>query len=247
MKFTYEYRTSDNVRHSGIIDASDREAAFAALKSRGIRPGCVAEAPGFFNKLFGKGKRWMVIAALSVVVVIFAVVGVSLKSELEETAFTFDNTTRRQLLGDAAVIELGTKSGWSDVFAEKGERYLAGFAIPGVAVGRSAVSAADVEASLSRKIAASENDSIEVRQIKAMVEGIKDELREYLSDGGKVEGFMTRLAQRQSDEVRYFQRASREVESAKAQKRPDSQVMDLWKRRNDELRLMGIMPIPMPK
>ena len=69
MKFNYEYRTSDNVRHTGVIAASDREAAFAALKAQGIRPGCLAEAPGFFNKLFGKGKRWLAIGVLGAALV----------------------------------------------------------------------------------------------------------------------------------------------------------------------------------
>ena len=64
MKFIYEYRTSDNVRRSGVIDASDRESAFIALKNQGVRPASMKEAPGIFNKLFGKGKRWIAIVIL---------------------------------------------------------------------------------------------------------------------------------------------------------------------------------------
>ena len=66
MKFVYEYRTSDNALHSGRIAALDRDAAFAALKARGIRPARLVEAPGLVNKVFGKGKRWIAIVALSV-------------------------------------------------------------------------------------------------------------------------------------------------------------------------------------
>ena len=57
MKFRYEYRTRDNARHEGVIDAPDREGVYAALKAQGVRPSFVAEVPGFFNKLFGKVKQ----------------------------------------------------------------------------------------------------------------------------------------------------------------------------------------------
>lgn len=70
MKFLYEYRTSDNAKHSGTISAASRDAAYAAIKVLGVRPSRVVEAPGFFNKLFGKGKRWLAIAALGVLVII---------------------------------------------------------------------------------------------------------------------------------------------------------------------------------
>ena len=37
MRFVYEYRTSGNEPRQGEIRAADRDAAFAALKARGIR------------------------------------------------------------------------------------------------------------------------------------------------------------------------------------------------------------------
>ena len=65
LRFVYQYRTSDNVVHEGAIGAADREAAFRALRSRGVKPARLEEAPGVFNKLFGKGKRWLAIAVLA--------------------------------------------------------------------------------------------------------------------------------------------------------------------------------------
>ena len=38
MRFTYYYKTSDNVRHEAEISAPSRDEAFAALRDRGIRP-----------------------------------------------------------------------------------------------------------------------------------------------------------------------------------------------------------------
>ena len=66
MKFLYTYRTPDNKQHRGEIAAATKEAAYAALRAQGIKAGHVDEAPGVFNKLFGKGKRWMAIAVLVV-------------------------------------------------------------------------------------------------------------------------------------------------------------------------------------
>lgn len=70
MKFVYEYRTSDNIRHEATVSASNRDVAFAVLKERGIRPSRLEEAPGFFNRLLGKGKRWLAIVVLFVLLVI---------------------------------------------------------------------------------------------------------------------------------------------------------------------------------
>ena len=43
MRFTYYYKTSDNVRHEAEISAPSRDEAFAALRDRGIRPIKVVE------------------------------------------------------------------------------------------------------------------------------------------------------------------------------------------------------------
>ena len=56
MKFTYQYRTKDNAIQHGVVSATDKDAAYAALRAYGIKPSRVEELPGFFNKLFGKGK-----------------------------------------------------------------------------------------------------------------------------------------------------------------------------------------------
>lgn len=87
MRFLYTYRTSDNVEHEGAISASSRDAAYAALRERGIRAGRVTEAPGFFNKLFGKGKRWLAIGALAVVIGVLAVLLRDAEEAVAETRF----------------------------------------------------------------------------------------------------------------------------------------------------------------
>ena len=59
VRFVYQYRTHDNAVRSGEVSAADRDAAYRALKEKGIRPSRLEEAPGLANKIFGKGKRWI--------------------------------------------------------------------------------------------------------------------------------------------------------------------------------------------
>lgn len=254
MKFRFEYRTSDNVRHTDVIVASDREAAFTALKARGIRPGRLEEAPGFFNKLFGKGKRWLAISVLGVLCVVLAIVSVkairsqhSALSTLNSTLapLALDATMRRQILGDSAIIEKGIKTGWDDVFAEEGERFLASFAIPGVPAGLRNTTEDAIRAALERKVEPTDADTIEARQVKAIVEGMKAELRRFLSRKGTIVEYGQRLVARQEEEIGYYNRAKTEIDQAKARGRSQKEVDVLWTKWNDRLRQMGIRLVPM--
>lgn len=246
MKFTYEYRTSDNVRHEGVVEASDREAAFQRLKAQGIKPGRLAEAPGFFNKLFGKGKRWIAIGFLALLCLILYVAFFKTETQLEEWVAPLDDTDRRQVIGDTAIIEKGIRTGWSDVFEHEGERFLASFAIPGVPAGQRNTVVEEVEASLKRRLPPSENDALEARQIKAMVEGMKRELRDYVAAGGSINSYCERIVRRQDDELACYNRTKTEIESAQKTMKND-EFMAYWEKRNDELREMGIKLVPLPE
>lgn len=258
MKFLYQYRTSDNVRHDGVIKAASREAAFTALKARGIRPGCVVEAPGFFNKLFGKGKRWMAIAVLAIVValLIWAQKGAvgsvghtgdsSISGDAAERAGVLD---RRQLLGDASVIAHGVESNWSNVFVRASDRFLSEFAQPGAAVRRlpedklnSIISELATTHGEVPVVDASELE--EIQQIKKIVAGIRNELSEYVSDGGTVAAYVECLYQRQSYENTLRHQAKLVLDRARNQKTQQDYTAE-WKRVNTELRAFGLALIPL--
>ena len=243
MKFLYEYRTPDNEKHDGTICAADREAAYAALKKQGIKPSRFSEAPGFFNKLFGKGKRWIAIGVLTMLAAVLAVIVVRDGGSAVELLDTLDSPTRRQVVGDAAIIDKGIREGWSSVFAEEGERFLASFAIPGVPAGQRSTTEDEIRAALSRKVAATADDSIEVRQIKAMVEGMKEELRQFLADGGTIRQYGRRLVQRQEEELGYYHRAKKAIDAAAKDKKNASSVSQLLDKHNEGLRRMGIRPV----
>ena len=253
MKFTYQYRTSDNVSHSGTINAASKDAAFAALKARGIRPGRVEVAPGFFNLLFGVGKRWIAIGVLAVALVgalCWAVVvagdAVVDKEEGEVVGF-LSSPTRRQIIGDSAIIEKGIRTGWSSVFADEGERFFASFAIPGVPAGQRNTTEDEIRAALAREVIPTDGDGIEERQIKSMVEGMKRELRNYLSAGGTIVSYGQRLVERQEAEIAYYARAKAELDAAAQSDMPEDDLVALWEKRNDELRRMGVRLLQFPE
>ena len=251
MKFLYTYRTPDNRQHRGAINAASREAAYAALKAQGIKPGHVDEAPGIFNKLFGKGKRWIAILVLGALCLVFGVAAHRFRREAESAPVGIANAllaeTRHQVIGDAAIIEQGIRDGWADVFPEEGERFLASFAIPGVPAGPRNTSEDEIKAALARRVEATETDGIEARQIKAMVEGMKQELRKYLADEGTIVEYGRALVQRQEEEIGYYTRAKTEIENAKKSGKPDAEVQELWTKRNAALRRMGVKLVPMPE
>ena len=241
MKFIYEYKTSDNKTHTGVVNAVDRQSAFAKLRRSAIRPSKMSEAPGFFNKLFGRGKRWIAITVLGMTVVLVLVRGRFAPPAYDSGLLnSIDSKTRRQVIGDAAVIDEGIRSGWSSVFSSEGDRFLASFAIPGVPAAVSKSTVGNVSNAMVRVVAPVDGDGIEARQIKAIVAGIKDELREYLSDGGTIAEYAQELVRRQEVEIGYYQRAKREIETARNEKRSQRQIRDLIKQRNDMLRKMGI-------
>lgn len=246
MKFLYEYRTPDNAKHNGVICASDREAAYAALKKQGIKPSRFSEAPGLFNKLFGKGKRWMAIGVLAVAATVstflaFSKGGAASTMGVDEM---LDSTMRRQVIGDALVVEKGIKTGWSDVFVLEGERFLASYAIPGAAPAVRATSEEEVRKALAvPRPEPGASRSLEERQIRAMVEGMKQELREYLADGGTIAKYGRRIVRRQQEEIGYYNRVKNEIENATKAKMTDAALEELWEQRNTVLRKLGIRPV----
>ena len=248
MKFDYEYRTSDNVRHTGVIAASDREAAYAALKQRGIRPGFLAEAPGFFNKLFGKGKRWLAIFVLGVLCLVLGFFYFQTSQTLQTSQTFQTSTVRRQIIGDTAVIEKGIRTGWADVFALEGDRFLASFAIPGVPAAIRTTTEEKLLKALSTKHQAlgTGSDGLEARQIRAIVSGMKREINGLLEGGWTLREVGSALAKRQDREIAIYRQVENEIGRAKATLGEDD-LLTLWERKNDELRNLGIRSVPMPE
>ena len=231
-KFHYFYQSKANENLDGWIAAKSRDDAYAQLRKVGIKP----------YKVVGKDpiawKRWAAIAVLA-----SALAGTYAWLAVRPAPTAVDEpTVRPQIYGAESVIRNGMATEWAVCGLSAGEKFLARYAQPGLKVAYvrptpQIVSAVD-ESLESRQVAA-EDDLIEYRQLKEIVESIKDELRRYKSQGGKTEGFIERLQERQSQEVAYYLAASQELENAKSSMTED-EVYNLWAAKNAELRAIGL-------
>lgn len=276
MKFLYEYRTKDNAVHSGVVCASTRDDAYSALKAQGVKPSRLTEAPGFFNHLFGKGKRWIAIGVLCALCLVLGALALSISHSAQSTLHSaqstlhfLDSSTRRQVIGDAAIIEEGVRTGWAEVFSEPGDRFLASFAIPGEAPAIRSTTVESIETCLGEsaecRVRSAGDDgrarrsataapgtkhkaqSIETRQITAIVNGMKDELRTFLSKGGSIAQYGRLLVQRQEAEIGYYNRAKNEVDTLVKSGAPSKEIERTWNDVNARLRAMGIKLVSMPE
>ena len=248
MKYTYAYKTSDGVRHEATMNASSREEVFATLRKQGIKAIKVVAADGSKANGEMRGIRKRAVAAL----VAFVALGVGVIAYFSgtrtggnltpsEPLFTA-NQDRRQIIGDAAMIEKNIRNGWSDVFKLEGERFLASFAIPGVKAGQRNTSEKEFQTALANKCSVADSDSLEVRQIKAMVEGMKNEARRYIAAGGSIVEYGKRLTERQDAEISVYARVKADLDKARKTMK-DEEFMTYWEKRNDELRNLGIKTV----
>ena len=258
VKFTYSYTTHQNERREGlVISAPNRDAAYSELNRRGIRPYKLQPVPGLWNKLLSFGWKGTLIAFLGLAFAATLAVALSQHKDIVEIEKTDDvrgivsgaitSKVRRQLIGDQGFIEKGIRTGWSDVFDREGERFLASFAIPGVPATVRTTNVAALQGALKRKVDPVETDGMEARQIKAMVEGMKDELRRFVEAGGTIEQYGRRLVARQDEEISIYNRACNEIEQATKGDAGKAALADLVDRRNEELRRMGIRLVAMPE
>ena len=85
-----------------------------------------------------------------------------------------------------------------------------------------------------------------MRQIKLMVEGMKDEARRYIAAGGTIVEYGKRLTERQDAEIAIYERTKSEIEAARKTMKGD-QLIAFWEQRNDQLRNLGIKLVALPE
>jgi len=245
MRYGYAYKTSDGLRHEASMEADCRETVFAALRAQGIKPIKVVAADGAKanGEIRGVRKRMVALSvSLATLGAVFATAfyfQTIRTPKALQTSKTFSSMTRRQVIGDVAVVEKGVLTGWSFVFPEEGERFFASFAVPGVKAGQRNTTVEELNAALGRTIAVEEKDGLEAQQIKAMVEGMKREARAYIAAGGTVVEYGKRLTERQDAEIAIYERTKAEIEAAKKTLSGDA-LVSFWEQRNDQLRNLGI-------
>ena len=82
-------------------------------------------------------------------------------------------------------------------------------------------------------------DSREVRELKQIVNGMREEMRGYLANGnGTPRSYWRRLNERTLSEMQIYERTRRELEK---ETRPE-----IWEQKNESLRILGLRTIPVP-
>ena len=255
MKFVYQYRTSDNVQHSGTLVARDRETAFQTLKAQGIRPARLDEAPGLVNKILGKGKRWIAIVILLLALSITLCVLLSAKPESSAVDSDADAMTysapnqeeRAQIFGDPYVMEKLSANGWRDTFDDPGDAWFARHAQPGQPCGCEGIDPIPLQ---DTPLVLSVDDTDELRKMKRIVNCMKLEYAEYLQAGGTVEQYKSGCEERQRVEKKIYDGIM--VDFKALERRLDSgadhaEIQQEWDKKNATLRSLGLRTMSMQR
>ena len=238
-KFHYFYQSRENKNLDDWIVAKSRDDAYAQLRKRGIKP----------YKVVGKDpiawKRWTAIVVLATALAgTYAWLAVRPAPIAEEEQFV-----RHQIYGAESVIRNGTSTDWAVCDLDEGERFLAKYAQPGVPVSSARIDlnkiAVALENAMKRRLEPQDGELLEYRQIKQIVEAMKDELRAYIAHGGSARLYIDRLQDRQSQEVAYYNAANQELETAK-KTMSDDDLYALWAAKNAELRAIGLPMLKEP-
>ncbi len=259
MTFTYYWKTPDNVRHGGEIEANDREEAFAKLRGRGIRA-IKVEPKGWET---GKGYRGVRRRA---------VVGIILAAALSVAAAWWwaartargpyrvmtpqgpvmytvaAPLPRQQIPGDRARLMHAP----TNLFAFAAETVLARYAEPGrIHAAERNANGAQVDEEewrrcLAEPVRIAGNDFTEWVDLKRIVVGMKREMAAYLAAGGTVDDYLSELAKRQKLEASYRERAERRLRELLSGGDAEA-AYAYWLKANAQLKSMGIWELPLPE
>jgi hypothetical protein len=266
MKYTYAYKTSDGIRHEDSMNASSREEVFAELRKRGIKAIKVVAADGSKANGEVRGVRKRAVAALVALAAVCAGV-VAYFSGTRTAAVVAANSAmsspRHQIYGDPAIMEPIERGDFGGILSCDGDKMLAIFAQPGKLMCTRGVNPRRLEGIGKRKKGKEKNmaqvfetyakdelaadkdiqitadDSREVKELKQIVNGMREEMREYLANGnGTARSYWRRLNERTLSEMQIYERTRRELEK---ETRPE-----IWEQKNESLRTLGLRTIPTP-
>lgn len=227
MKYQYFYQTKENENRSGWIAAKDRADAYTQLRKQGIRPYRVKGEDPLRWQPWALGAT---IAALALALVCALVFGRGGSGR--------QPASRRQLVGDRSVISRGLENGWEGVFATRLDRYLAAYAQPGWIAIPPEVTPEETAAfaqELATPLAYGDGDGPEVVLLKNIVAKMREEMRDYLAQGGSVADYLRFLEDRQDDERAFRNQAADRVARA-----PESMREGYRLNVNVRLREMGL-------
>lgn len=199
--------------HCGEVSAASRDAAFAAVKAKGIRPSSMREAPGFLNHLFGKGKRWMAIGAL-----LISLVAVILANQSNRRTIMAIEREQAIVLPRHQIPALAPEmlsSSIDRLFPDPLDRLLARYAQPGLMIPWSnSVSDAGVEPAADA-----------VAELRGVVSGMRREADGFLRIGRTLSDLETFLKERQRMEAEYRESVGLRVKSGSLSREKANQAL----------------------
>ena len=256
MKFTYAYKSSDGVRHEAAMEAKSRDEAFEVLRGRGIRPIKVVAADGSKANGEVRGLRKRAVFALVALAALVAGVVAYLGGERTGAATAANSEAsapRHQIYGDPATVEGLERGDFAAHLPRTGDQMLAVFAQPGklmcakganprlldAAMDAAFVAYAKDELAAEHDIAIDAGEERELRELKQIVNGMREEMRYYLANGnGTPRSFWRRLNERTTQEMQIYERTRRELEKETSE--------EVWEQKNDALRRLGLRTIANP-
>lgn len=241
MEFVYQYRTSDNTVHVGRIASSDRESAFRSLRACGIKPMRLDVAPGLFNSLFGRGKRWLAIAFLFILTSVLLAVLVKDREE-----FRYASEERAQIFADPSALQKHIADGWQSAMGSAGDAWFARHARPGFVCQCNGCNYPQISAT---PIPVHKSDSEEVSKMKRMVNRMKREYEAYCAEGGLAQDYQLLCCRRLSIEKTIADNVADEMSRLEKNMKDDNrlEIMKEWEKKNVSLRSLGLQTIPLPE
>ena len=239
------------------MDAESREAVFAALRERGIKAIKVVAADGSKANGEVRGVRKRIVATIAIFAALFAGIVFFLVGERTSATNyqlpTANSSPRHQIYGDPAIMEGFERGEFGEVLTSKADQMLAWFAQPGRLMCppdvkpqlmadefANTLPSADDKTGQTVFVILHAADSREVRELKQIVNGMREELREYLANGnGTPRSYWRRLNERFDEERKIYERTRKELEAD-----PSPALRD---ERNAALRNLGLRTIPAPK
>ena len=257
MKYTFAYKTSDGTRHEAAMEAESRDAVFAALRAKGIKAIKVVAADGSKANGEVRGVRKRVVAII-VVLAAAVVGGIAYFQGTRTGAALAANpaavSPRHQIYGDPAIMEGLERGDFAAVLPRVGDQMLAVFAQPGKLMCAKGANPRLLDATMEAAFAAYAKDELsvesdiaidageerELRELKQIINGIREEMRYYLANGnGTPRSFWRRLNERTTQEMQIYERTRRELENETS---PET-----WESKNEALRRIGLRTIANPK
>lgn len=243
MRFTYTYKTSDGVRHESVIEARSKDKAFELLRAQGIRPIKVVAPPrtGLAKLGYRGGFIVLLVMALVALTVIHRRTIKEAKTELEKVQGEQQHAALRHFIGkiDPSSSEV------AGVFRHPVEAYLACYAQPGESVSVSDFSKEledNFPAALADTLDISEGDAPEVRELKQVVLGLKEEARRFIRVGGSPREYIMMIQTRQANEVAFRSRFVNEY-AAKRKTGNAAAAENYRASANVQLKVMGMRPL----